>query len=674
MKAFLSHSSHDKEFVSAVAKELGRQFCLFDDQTFSTGTEFKKSIENAFDGSSIFVFFASKKALESIWVKFELEEAWYRQLDNSLTKALVYIIDSSITIDALPEWLRRTLIKYENAPQVIARDIRFHLDELLRRKQNPHFVGRSYEIEELEQALLPYDGTPPPHAVFVTGLPGVGRRSLIRNSASSILNLKKYVEIRLNEGDVIQDICVLIADQVEPYSTKEGFERMVQEIRKLSDLDATQRILDNLRKLNREGELPIFIDEGGILNIEGYVREPIQVILRSLDPNDTIYLFLVSSRRPQRTYDLKIPTVHIGPLQENDIKRLITVLSNQMNLKITPSYLSRLATYVAGYPPSAFFAVQQAKAYGLELVLSHQERLIQFRTSVFLKHLSSLKLNNEAQNLLRLLASFSSLPLFTISSILSLSQEKIQDIVSQLIDLALVVLTQDGYYQIADPIRETAENAYGPVPESEIRKVAWGLNYFLQLNLPNNLHRLELSRTLFRAAHLAKDEEILKNTIHFASDLVQLTVKLYHSRRYDDAIKCGYMALEERPNNVEARSYLIRALIQEERWYEADDMIHKLQSYAPRRDVYFLTGFLERKRGNILSAINAYLESQKNGRRGADLNRELAHCYFINGDLEQAYKYVEEALARKSDDVYLIDLWAQIATSQGDERDCSNCS
>lgn len=71
MKAFLSHSSQDKQFVGAVAKELGRQFCVFDEQVFETGNEFKDSIERGLDESSVFVLFASRKALESIWVKFE---------------------------------------------------------------------------------------------------------------------------------------------------------------------------------------------------------------------------------------------------------------------------------------------------------------------------------------------------------------------------------------------------------------------------------------------------------------------------------------------------------------------------------------------------------------------------------------------------------------------------
>jgi len=85
MKAFLSHSSEDKEFVQAIARELGRQFCVFDEYSFETGEQLKRSIEQGIDDSSIFVLFASRKALDSVWVEFEEQEAWFRQLRASLT-------------------------------------------------------------------------------------------------------------------------------------------------------------------------------------------------------------------------------------------------------------------------------------------------------------------------------------------------------------------------------------------------------------------------------------------------------------------------------------------------------------------------------------------------------------------------------------------------------------
>jgi hypothetical protein len=49
MKAFLSHSSLDKEFIREVANKLGRLNCIFDERSFSSGKEFKEEIEGIVD-------------------------------------------------------------------------------------------------------------------------------------------------------------------------------------------------------------------------------------------------------------------------------------------------------------------------------------------------------------------------------------------------------------------------------------------------------------------------------------------------------------------------------------------------------------------------------------------------------------------------------------------------
>jgi CRISPR/Cas system endoribonuclease Cas6 (RAMP superfamily) len=138
VKAFLSHSSKDKEFVKAVAQELGRQHCIFDEQVFQTGDEFKQSIERGLDSSSIFVLFASKNSLLSDWVDFELEEAWYKKLEKNLKKALVYIITDSIDIENFPIWLKRAKIQRGNVPKIVAREIRDHLDKIGEERKNPN--------------------------------------------------------------------------------------------------------------------------------------------------------------------------------------------------------------------------------------------------------------------------------------------------------------------------------------------------------------------------------------------------------------------------------------------------------------------------------------------------------------------------------------------------------
>ncbi len=667
MKAFLSHSSTDKEFVRAIANELGRQYCVFDEQSFDSGEDFKTSIENGLDESSVFVLFATRQSLKSLWVEFETKEAWYGQLRHKLPKSLVYIIDSSVQIEDIPEWLRRTLIRREKTPKVVARDIKFHLEEILRERQNPFFVGRSSEVEEIEQTLTPLDTLSPPHAVFITGLPGIGRRSLIKRVAPSILNLRKFVELRIGEGDSINDICLIVADHIEPYSTKEGLERIVAEIRVLTDEEALNRILENLRLMITAGELPIFFDQGGLLDNDGYMQAPIRTLLRQIQPNDTAYIFFVSPRRPQRSSELTIPVVSIRPLRENESRRLLTMLAGQSLLEVSPAQINDLAAYVAGYPPSAYFAIQQAKYYGMDLLIREKAQLVQFRTSVFLKHLAKQGLSDNEQEILRLLAVYSPLPIQVIAQTFDVSIEVLSGLLIKLIDLAFVATTEDGLYRVADPISEAATKAFGFPSESKQRAIANNLNEFLQ-NAEVTNTRLELSRVLFRAASLVNDRELANTTIHLAADIIKITETLYHERNYEEAARYGYTALEQRPDNLTARNYLIRSLIQLERWDEAESQIENLNKYAGQRDVYYLKGFLERKRGRTERAIEAYKEAEKLGRRGVALSRELALCYFVINDQVSASRYIEEAIAGHGDNRYVVDLWVQIATRKGDEQ------
>jgi len=491
--------------------------------------------------------------------------------------------------------------------------------------------------------------------------------------ATNVLNLRKHVVIRIGSGDSIQDVCIKVADQVEPYSTKEGFERIVEQISHLASENAVQRIMANLRTMAESGELPIFLDEGGVLDSDGRLQEPLQAVLGALTPNDTAYLFLVSTRKPQQLGSIAIPAIQLRPLKDSDTKRLIAKLAAFTNLqpRPKPAELSELSEYVAGYPPSAYFAIQQAKHYGLDLVMREKAGLVQFRTTVFLQHLQSLKIDPKQQEAIKLLASYSPLPFSVISRVLGSHLEEIHDPLLRLIDQALVITTEEGFYRIADPVEDAALKAFGYLPDETHKLVARELSSFLdssEMEIP----RLELSRVMFRAASLAKDAKVAQSAVHLADDLIKLTEKSYHARRFGDAVEFGFAAVNERPTNQDARGYLVRALIQEERWVEALAHIEELRKHAPLREVYFLQGFLARRRGNQKEAIHAYEESKKLGKRGAAISRELAVCYYEINDHDKAAQWIKKALDQHGDNPYIIDLWAQIATRQHDEPGARN--
>ena len=119
-RAFLSHSSTDKEFVRAVAKELGRQYCLFDEQVFEDSEQFKTAIETMLDESAVFVLFVGEDTLKRIWVKFEIDEAWYRKLEARISKAIVFLLTPSIQFSELPKWRVSATSLAASAPAPLA--------------------------------------------------------------------------------------------------------------------------------------------------------------------------------------------------------------------------------------------------------------------------------------------------------------------------------------------------------------------------------------------------------------------------------------------------------------------------------------------------------------------------------------------------------------------------
>ena len=83
-KAFLCHSSSDKEFVRIAARNLGRAKVVFDEMTFEPGQDFRDQILKGLDAAGLFVFFISRASLASIWCQFEADEAQYRQISEKM--------------------------------------------------------------------------------------------------------------------------------------------------------------------------------------------------------------------------------------------------------------------------------------------------------------------------------------------------------------------------------------------------------------------------------------------------------------------------------------------------------------------------------------------------------------------------------------------------------------
>nr|WP_237530851.1 tetratricopeptide repeat protein [Streptomyces sp. SID3212] len=84
------------------------------------------------------------------------------------------------------------------------------------------------------------------------------------------------------------------------------------------------------------------------------------------------------------------------------------------------------------------------------------------------------------------------------------------------------------------------------------------------------------------------------------------------------------------------------------------------------RDAFFLTGFLERHRGEHREALNHYQKALDSGRGGMAIHREMADCYLRLGNLTRADEHISRAEEKQPDNRYVVDMKVQIACKLGD--------
>ncbi len=665
MKAFLSHSSLDKEFVQEVADQLGRVNCIFDKYSFSSGVEFQDSIIQHLGNSSVFVLFATINSLKSVWCDFEMASALDLKINKKIGKSLVYIIGSGVALDGIPSWLKKALIKRETSPSAIARDIEYHLNEAADEFQRPIFLGRSKERELIEDIANPIDGRNKPKSFAVFGLPGIGRRSLIKSCVNQLFSLSKTVEIDIEPGDNANSICIKLADKIEPYSCTNELRSIVKEIECLTEQAAIGRSLANIERLVSSGDLLLLVDAGGCCNDNGTFKNHINILLEESSQYRNAYFLFVTTRRISRDNRIAIDCVPIDQLSKKSIGQILTQFGERMGFVMTPLQISELTDYINGYPPSALYAAKQASTYGVPALINDKRRLVQFSNKRFVSHINDQNINESDKVVLRMLASYSPLPLEAILALYGNNDSISHDRLYELIDCSLVRVVDGQLYYIADPIKGSVRDVLGIPESSELKTVLPKI-----ISHVNNVEvdsKLDFSRIIFRINFALGNTGENSHGIKLRADFIKLLEQAYHQQKYKEAVELGYEAVKECPEDTSARNYLIKALIQEEQWPAAQEQIDDLYPTDELRNAYFLSGFMLRKMGKPKDAISKFTLAETHGRKGVGLQREFAHCYIMLDDTDSARKHISNALGFQPDNAHIIDMIAKLEIKIGDE-------
>jgi len=497
-KAFFSHSHADGELVRAVAGRVGRPFVSIDVTDFHTAEDLLAAMERAIRESAIFVYFASRSSLNSLWVHYEINEARFHQALGRIKKTLVVLLDDRLTASDLPGWMQRSQLLTAKAVPPIARRVRALVDELIQDEKQSFFVGRATETAALQSAFVPPDSTQPVSLVAVRGLPGIGRRTLISRVARDTLRFQGILTLRVEAGDDVNSLAIKLADLVEPVSTADDSLATAHEIEKLPTYLALERLSKDLEQVAALNELVVLYDEGGLLDNNGIPRVQFQPLLQAINQRDNLIAVLVTNRRPhlRGLGDLEDTSiVDIAPLHPAEVRQLLALTARARQVRLAQSDMAALTTQIRGYPPAVTASIQLVETYGASIAIGSSQAHYQPRPLT--RYLKSLTLKSFERRILRVLASNSPLPVELLAEFGN-DKHQTQEALINLIDTSLV-LPEEGtsWYRISEPIVDYIEREFPACTTADYGHVANGLKRFLNEDQGSGQY-LDLARVYYR--------------------------------------------------------------------------------------------------------------------------------------------------------------------------------
>ncbi|GHS83137.1 hypothetical protein PAGU2196_39710 [Pseudomonas sp. PAGU 2196] len=668
MKAFLSHSSNDKPFVEEVGRLLGRQHYFLDKHEFEIGQGFKEEIARCLASAETFVLFASRDALKSSWVSYEIDIAEDKRISGLLSDALVFLM-GDVTHKDLPPWLTKGLVVSATSPSSVSRSIARILDKRLGASRSKYFFGRGTERDRISKALNPI-ASELPRLVTLWGLPGIGRKTLLEDVARSYLQYKDFVSLEVESGDELSDLLFKLAEEKEFWADITSLKALGDQIRSESIPEQEARLEKYLASSSDRSFLTL-VDAGGLLTEDGDATGVCRSLVEAVSKDRGLYIGMIFRRMPgglvgpQSAY-AGVVCESVRALPSDDIERLLVKVLSERQIKFDAPQIKSLAEFVRGYPPAAYYAGELAAREGLDLLLGEPRPMIDFRSRVLAAQLNGVENKAPKGSVLEILAFYSPLPYAVIGECTGLSSSVLAAAIAELIHCSVLEVNDDGFYRVSEPLVESSQNLFDRWKTPHV-KVAKALQTYVE---EAGIERggIDLLRSLYRAkqmARLGSDGDELS----FPADLVKLTQDFYHQREYDRSIEIGEQATALRPDNVDALSFLVRAYAQMGDFKTAVEKAQKVRELGSIKEFYFLHGFIARLKSDIPEAIRNYEEALARGRKGVAINRELASCYFHSANFPKAKEYLIAAQgSSERKNRYVVDLLVIIATADGDEE------
>lgn len=430
MRIFISHSSQDKKrycdkLVNYLIEKIGEKSIVYDSLTFEAGERTIDEINRTLNITDLYVILLSPKAIESDWVKHELNEAHRKLSDHSLNRIFPLIIDSDLKYsdDRIPDWLKEYNLKYIARPNKAAKliierakDVNWsrHPDF---QNRKAIFVGRNELIDEFEIRIDDFEKTPL-NTFIVSGLPNIGRKSLARQcfiKGNIILKYYEFPAISLSYQESIEDFIIKLND-LGFTENKEAFNLISKP---LDEKIEYATILS--KEISENSEIILIKDDGCIVDYRGNISEWFKQIISS----ETLVgkmVFLIITRYKTNFESIRgIPSayyINVPELNQHERKGLLKRLAMTCGLSLGVTELETISKHLTGYPAQVHYAIEIIKSQGYPYLSNHFKLLSDYNEQEVSSLLEKYKDDDKPLRLLALIAKYDAISITMLYEIL----------------------------------------------------------------------------------------------------------------------------------------------------------------------------------------------------------------------------------------------------------------
>lgn len=683
---FLSLSGVDVNFVGNVERNIPPGMAYFYPKSFDNGENLISAMEERVAESRIFVLFASRASVDSVWVKFEIERARLNKIQNPAFKCFVFPVEPSVDRAKLPTWMREAWIPSAgHTAKDIARYLRGVLASMVELSGTilpPLGRGSLIDKARREYQNATYTNKTAPGLFLFAGHAGIGRRTVKRLLIPTLFPTRPEMnygpEFELPPHADLGDIYRAVRQELEDHFSIKEFRSAFAAFNEASIDEQVNEILRSMCHFADLGQTVTIVIGLSLYEDRGELKPWAAALLSAAAQYDQLRICLISVRK-LKFKDLRplqnVQQIDVEQLDAQDIRTLI--LETIPIFGGAPALPNDTVIQSIGGHPTVARTVARLIAHGGPMVVDGDpKQLYDIQEEILAESLSFDRLKPIERDILSILSWVPQLNGRMMSKIIEchhgIKQEEMVDTIEFLIAGCLMQISGANYL-ISAPIRGMFRRKHG-YGSTELRTVfASFLKAEWDTAVKNDELRAELLdaliyMTALEGGTLPKEFKGLL----LPSTLQDLVRDAYDRRHVDDhaldrVVTWGMPAIDmkmDENTREEILSYLLRALVRLGS-PDADRVLGIIKDRGFRSSAYLEAFRLRLSGGDLNDAVLLLREARKIGKYMNSVIADLAICLKLLGRWPDLYALLQEETHRVDRNPVLLDIKIGILVAAG---------